>query len=124
VTTGRVVRYEARASIIFVQPDGTDQVVEFVIDTGFSGIFTLPVEHVNELQLARSRSVAIRLADDHIVDVEAYSGLVRWGTEVIEVEVLATGSRPLLGTRFLRGHELCIVFTDQGSVSIRPVLAE
>jgi predicted aspartyl protease len=58
------------------------------------------------------------MADDRNVLVFVHAATIRWNGEERDVEVLAVGKRPLLGTLLLDEHDVSIQFTDGGLVSI------
>lgn len=98
-----------------------DLVVEFVIDTGFVGELTLPPAAVASLDLPFLRRITANLADDTNIHVSSHLATVVWNGEPRMVQVLATGSRPLLGTLLLAGCELNVWFEDEGAVAVRPL---
>ncbi|MFZ1006558.1 MAG: hypothetical protein WAN65_06965, partial [Candidatus Sulfotelmatobacter sp.] len=70
------------------------------------------------LELSYSHSINARLADDSMVLTAVYTAAILWIGEKLNVEVLATGSRPLLGTQLLVGHDVHIQFVEGGLVTI------
>jgi clan AA aspartic protease len=92
--------------------------VEFVVDTGFVGFLTLPPAAIAALRLPFLRRIAANLADDSTIHVSVHAATIIWDGEEREVEILATGSRPLLGTLLLGGHSLTVWFTEGGMVSV------
>jgi predicted aspartyl protease len=47
-----------------------------------------------------------------------HAATILWNGSEQDVEIIATGERPLLGTELLDGHELVIQFSEGGHVSI------
>jgi clan AA aspartic protease len=118
---GEIVNLHALIAIPFLVPTGNYQDIECVIDTGFSGFLTLPPQDVATLQLPLVFYTQAHLADHSEVRLPVYEGTILWNDTEINVNVLATGERPLLGTALLKGHELRIQFTDDGFVTIEPL---
>jgi clan AA aspartic protease len=98
-----------------------DLSIEFVVDTGFAGYLTLPTPAVSALNLPLLRAIPANMADDRNVMVFVHAATIVWNGGERDVEVLAVGRRPLLGTSLLDGHDLGIQFTDGGLVSIDPL---
>lgn len=92
--------------------------IEFILDTGFVGYLALPLATVHALHLPFAHRSPIALADGTWVVVEVYRAIIEWENEEIDVEVLATGAEPLLGTSLLDGYDVGIQFTDGGLVTI------
>lgn len=92
--------------------------IEFVIDTGFIGFLTLPTDAVTALGLPYSHSIDANLADDSSIRVAVYTAMIVWNGEVREVEILATGRRPLIGTLLLDGYDVDLQFAEGGLVTI------
>ena len=65
--------------------------------------------------------VLTNLADDSHAWVPVYRVAIVWGDHEREVEVLAMGSRPLLGTELLAGHNLSADFEQDGELTITPL---
>jgi clan AA aspartic protease len=116
---GQVAERRALVSLPFRRPDQPDISIEFVIDTGFSGSLTLPPAAVAAMQLPLVRGLSANLADDRDVLVAVHAATIVWDGQEREVEVLAVGKRPLLGTWLMERHELTVQFVDGGSVQIR-----
>lgn len=95
-----------------------DLAIEFVVDTGFADYLTLPSSAVETLHLPFIYHGGARLANDSVIDVGVYAATIVWHGEERNVEVLATGARPLLGTLLLDGSELNVQFTEGGQVSV------
>jgi clan AA aspartic protease len=115
---GQVLSHHALLNVPCRLPNRPDLEIEFVIDTGFIGFLTLPPAVVQALNLPFIRRMPANLADDSTVMLGVYVVTILWNGEAREVEVLATGRRPLLGTLLLEGHELNMRFADGGSVRV------
>ncbi|MGH2585158.1 MAG: clan AA aspartic protease [Dehalococcoidia bacterium] len=118
---GRVAGLHALVGVAFRfqdQPDLPGLSIECVVDTGFTGFLTLPPAAVARLELPFFSTIAADLADGSTVYVAVHIATIDWDGEERDVEVLATGARPLLGTLLLDGHELSVRFTEGGRVSI------
>jgi clan AA aspartic protease len=115
---GRVSRLHALVPVTFRLPDQPDLAIEFVVDTGYTGSLTLPLEAIQALGLPFEFDLPANLADDSEVLVPVYSATILWQGIEQTVRVLAMGKRPLLGTVLLDGHELQAHFEEQGVVAI------
>jgi len=102
-------------------PEGQSEMVEFQIDTGFSGSLLLPPEVVSRPGLLQDDSVAMRLADGSRVEVPRYLAKVVWDGIERTVALPASGRQPLLGTGLLDGHRLNAAIRPGGRVTIKPL---
>ncbi|HLK56485.1 MAG TPA: clan AA aspartic protease [Chthonomonadaceae bacterium] len=115
---GSVTRLHALVPVTFRIPGQPDLAIEFVVDTGYTGSLTLPLEAIRALGLEFEFDLPANLADDSEVLVPVYSATILWHGIERSVQVLAMGKRPLLGTLLLDGHKLCAQFREQGRVAI------
>ncbi len=116
---GQVVAHHPLLKVGFQLPDQLALTIEFAVDTGFVGYLTLPPTAIQKLNLPFLRRVTANLADDSVIHVSVHVATIRWDGHEQEVEVLATGIRPLLGTLLLHGYELNVQFTEGGLVSLK-----
>jgi len=120
---GVVRSHQALIDVIFRSVGRSNLVLEFVVDTGFTGELTLPSSAVQALGLPLVRQITANLADDSTIDVDVHAATILWDGYEREVGVLATGSRPLLGTLLLDGYELTARFTEGGLLSVERLSA-
>src|SRR5579862_287713 len=92
--------------------------LEFVVDTGFTGLLTLPPDAVTAMGLPFLHRIPVQLADGSYVEVAIHSATIVWKDIEAEVRVLETGTRPLLGTALLDGSELLAQFREDGLVTV------
>jgi clan AA aspartic protease len=92
--------------------------VELVVDTGFTGVLTLPPDAVADMRLPFVYDVSAQLADGSFIDIAAHSGTILWNGSELPVRILSTGTRPLLGTSLLDGYELLAQFREEGVVTV------
>ncbi len=116
MTAGLGTGLEATLSVAIRLPDHRELLIDFVVDTGFAGALTLPSEAVAAIGLPFLQEIVANLADDSEVRVD-----VHWATIIIDghetdVQLLAMGKRPLLGTALLSGREFVAQFVDGGLV--------
>lgn len=114
--TGNVSGLEPRISVALLAPGKGRLQVEFVVDTGFSGYLTLPAAAIAALGFPYSYELSAKLADDSSADVDVHTATVNWDGQELEIDVLAMGTRPLLGTSLLAGFDVNIQFADGGQV--------
>jgi len=100
---------------------GGREVVEAVVDTGFTGFLTLPQAVVGSLSLPLLGSTPATLADGTTAALEVCEALVVWQGRQRPVECLVTGGAPLLGMALLRGSELRIRVITGGDVWIEEI---
>ncbi|MCY4617513.1 MAG: clan AA aspartic protease [Chloroflexi bacterium] len=110
--------HEAVVALSVQGSSGQTHEIEAVIDTGYSGMLTLPPLMVSELDLAFRSSGRAMMANGAEEVFGTYDALVLWDGVMREVEVDALGPTPLAGMALLDQHRLCIVVTDGGQVTI------
>ena len=115
---GYVFGLHALTSIPFRIAGQPDIEIEFIIDTGFAGFLTLPLQAVKALGLPFARPLTATLADGSLIQTDVHIATIIWKGAEHKVEVLATGRQPLLGTLMLKQHNLDIDFVDGGGVRI------
>ncbi len=116
--SGNVQRMHPLVPVIFRRGGQPDLAIEFVVDTGFVGDLTLPAAAVGALGLVFTHDSGANLADDSFISVQVYSATILWHGVEREVDVLATGKRPLLGMALMHGDELVIQCREGGLVTI------
>lgn len=116
---GNVLNHHILLNVRLRPPLHPDLFIEFVIDTGFVGYLTLPQAAIDALGLPFVRRLPANLADDTTINVRVYAATIVWHDEERDVEVLATGRRPLLGMLLLNGSLMDAAIYDGGQLSLR-----
>ena len=97
---------------------GEAQDIEAIVDTGFTGHLTLPIELIERLALSwLSRGHAL-LADGSLHVFDVYICTLTWNGQARTVEVDEAETDPLVGMRLLRDHNLSVDAVDNGKVRI------
>jgi clan AA aspartic protease len=109
------IRLRVRAS------DGSELDVEAVIDSGFTGSFTLPAAVIAALGLAHQSGGRAVLADGSIQQVDIYAAEVDWDGSWRSVLVMEVGGEALVGMRLLAGHQVRFEVVPGGAVEITPL---
>jgi predicted aspartyl protease len=71
-------QYRAMLHLTVRGPDGQEQEVEVVLDTGFDGHLTLPSAAITTLGLNYTGESITTLADGHAVELPFYEAVVLW----------------------------------------------
>ena len=115
---GHVLNRQALIPVRFVLPHQPDILLEFIVDTSFSGFLVLPPAAVQAMQLPYAHHTAAALADESEIQVPVHGATILWEGEEREVRVLAIGKRPLLGAALLDRLELSALFREGGPVTL------
>ena len=110
---------EAIVSLVVRGSRGQTRQVEAVVDTGFTGLLTLPPEVIADLELplrAQGRAV---LGDGREITYDMFDASVIWDGRAYQIDVDEADTVPLVGMGLLENQELCIQVVLGGSVSIR-----
>ena len=118
---GHVVAHRVLVDVPLQTPNQPEVEVAFVIDTGFTGFLTLPPAMVAALNLPFLRRISANLADGSTIFLSVYLITIVWDETPRDVEILATGRQPLLGTLLLDSYQLTAAFEDGGMVTIAPL---
>ncbi len=116
--TGSVRSLHIMLPVTFRLTGLPDITIEFIVDTGFTGLLTLPPDAVTALGLPFLHKIPAQLADGSFVEVAIHAATIVWRDVEAEARVLATGERPLLGTALLDGSELLAQFREEGLVTV------
>jgi clan AA aspartic protease len=109
---------EAMISIVIGYDHSPKQMVNAVIDTGFTGFLSLPLATINNLGLSWFFRDIGTLGDGSEVVFDMYKGIVIWDGKIKVVDVAASETQPLLGMSLLRGYRLQIDAVEGGQVII------
>ena len=104
-----------------IGPEGPTTRSEFVLDSGFTGVTTLPPAACAALSLPFLRLQPAGLADGSPLLLEVYKGTLLWDGEERTVEVLALEGAPLIGMTLLEDSDVRFQGRDGGIVSIEPL---
>ena len=108
---------EATIRLLVRGPQGHQQEIEAIIDTGFTGFLTLPPILVATLGLTWLCRQPGILADGRVEYFNVYVATVIWDGQPRTVEVEAADTEPLVGM-ILEHHALRIDVLNGGLVTI------
>lgn len=115
------VNQNCEATIRFVVSNENEQrqVVDAVIDTGFTGFLTLPVAVIESLGLRLYSREEGTLGDGSTCIFDVYTGLVIWDGEYRYIDVNAAETDPLVGMSLLYGYRMQLDAIEGGIVTIQ-----
>ena len=112
------VRCEATLPLVVGNSTGQRQLIDTVIDTGFSGFLSLPSAIITTLDLPWSASDIATLGDGSATLFDLYTAIVIWDGQYREIYIVESETEPLLGMTLLYGYQLQINTIEGGSVKI------
>lgn len=118
---GTISNHRAYVNLSIRTPDGREHEIETVLDTGFTGVLTLPPAAVAALSLPYVGPQPARLADGSPVMLALHELTLLWDGEERPVEVLSMDGAPLIGMALLDGSDVHLQVTEGGLVSIEPL---
>ena len=101
-----------------IDNQGSLHPVDVVVDTGFNGNLTLPLEIIGELDLEPDIQISVTLATGAQEEVNTWNGFVLWHNQPRLIQIIETGGTPLLGMRLLENSQLTIRVRVDGEVLI------
>lgn len=115
-------RLEAVLRLRLRGPAGVVAEFDAVVDTGYSGLLTLPAVAAEALGLERGMGGRATLADGSARRFDTFTAELEWGGGWRNVVVSALGDEVLVGMRLLAGHELRIQVALGGAVEVTALL--
>jgi clan AA aspartic protease len=112
------LRREATLPFVVGNLNGQRQVIDTVIDTGFSGFLSLPAAIITTLNLPWSASDIVTLGDGSETLFDLYTATVIWDGQYREIYIAESETEPLLGMALLYGYRLQVDTIEGGSVKI------
>jgi clan AA aspartic protease len=112
------LRREATLPLVVGNADGQRQVIDTVIDTGFSGFLSLPSAIITTLDLPWSASDIVTLGDGSETFFDLYTATVIWDGEYREIYIAESETEPLLGMALLYRYRVQIDAIEGGIVRI------
>src|SRR5262249_55012964 len=117
--TGIVKADEARIRLTVRGPHGAEQVIDAVVDTGYTAWLTLPPDLIVALGLQWRSVDRATLADGSVWLFDVFEAKAIWDGRVRKILVDEADADPLIGMRLLRGFELKIQVRSRGKVTIK-----
>jgi clan AA aspartic protease len=103
---------------IVIKHNTMTELIDAVIDTGFSGFLTLPAAIIAALDLTwKGRDVAT-LGDGTRCIFDVYIATVIWDGQYREIDINESETNPLIGMQLLRGYDLRMRIIEGGTVVI------
>jgi clan AA aspartic protease len=110
---------EATIRLVVSNESKQTQLIDAVIDTGFTGFLTLPMTVIESLNLRLYSREEGKLGDGSICIFDVYSGLVIWDGEYRYIDVNAAETDPLVGMSLLYGYRMQLDAIEGGTVTIQ-----
>lgn len=118
---GRVSNGRLLLPVTICLPGQPDLSIEFVVDTGFTEYLSLPKAAIAAMGFPLIHLRSASLADGSTVVLAVHQARIRWNGVERDIQVVATGQRPLLGTSLLDAHEMTAQFKDGGTLIVNPL---
>ncbi len=115
------LRREATLSLVVSNANKQQQVIDTVIDTGFTGFLSLPSAIIAALDLPWSASDIVTLGDGSETLFDLYIATVIWDGQYREIYIAESETEPLLGMSLLYGYRLQVDTIEGGSVKVEPL---
>jgi clan AA aspartic protease len=110
---------EATLRLVVGNVDAQRQLIDAVIDTGFTGFLTLPLLVLASLELRAYRREEGTLGDGSTCIFDVYRGLVNWDGEYRQIDINASETAPLIGMGLLYGYRMQLDAIEGGVVTIQ-----
>jgi clan AA aspartic protease len=112
------LRREATLFLVVGNENKQQQVIDAVIDTGFTGFLSLPSEIITALELPWNASDIATLGDGSETLFDLYTAMVIWDGQYREIYIAESETDPLVGMSLLYGYRLQIDTIEGGRVTI------
>lgn len=110
---------EATIRLVVGDADTERQVIDAVIDTGFTGFLTLPLAVLTALGLEAYSREEGTLGDGSTCIFDVYSGFVIWDGAFRRIDINASEASPLVGMSLLYGYRVQFDTIEGGAVTIQ-----
>jgi clan AA aspartic protease len=110
---------EAIIRLAIGNADSQRQMVDAVIDTGFTGFLTLPFSVLTDLNLRAYRREGGILGDGSTCIFDVYRGFVIWDGELRQIDINESDTEPLVGMSLLYGYRMQLDAIEGGMVTIQ-----
>jgi clan AA aspartic protease len=110
---------EATIQLVVGNADSQRQMIDAVIDTGFTGFLTLPLPVLTALNLQAYRREEGILGDGSTCIFDVYRGLVIWDGELRRIDINESDTEPLVGMSLLYGYRMQLDAIEGGMVTIQ-----
>jgi clan AA aspartic protease len=110
---------EATIRLVVGNADSQRQMVDAVIDTGFTGFLTLPLPVLANLNLQAYRREEGILGDGSTCIFDVYRGSVIWDGELRQIDINESNTEPLVGMSLLYGYRMQLDAIEGGKVTIQ-----
>lgn len=121
MTIGTILHRRILVDLTLRGPTGREGVLEFVLDTGFTGVLTMMPSVCEALELHYVRPQPASLADGSSIILEVYQAALFWHDEEHDVEILAMDGTPLIGMTLLEDSDVRFQGNEGGFVSVGPL---
>ncbi len=112
---------EATIRLVVGNADSQRQMIDAVIDTGFTGFLTLPLSVLTSLDLRAYRREEGILGNGSTCIFDVYRCLVIWDGEVQRIDINESETAPLVGMSLLYGYRIQVDAIEYGTVTIQPL---
>jgi clan AA aspartic protease len=112
---------EATLSLVVSNANRQSQLIDAVIDTGYTGFLSLPREIIIDLNLPWTGIDRGTLGDGSEVTFEVYAATIIWDGQYRNIPVNEAETDPLVGMSLLHGYDLHIRAVAGGNVSIKAI---
>ncbi len=109
---------EATVRIVIGNSNSKRQVIDAVIDTGFTGFLSLPDKIITELSLPWTGLDRGTLGDGSETTFNVYEAVVIWDGQFRSIPINSAETDPLVGMSLLYGYDLRIQAVERGTVVI------
>jgi clan AA aspartic protease len=117
-------RYEATLRLVVGNTEDKRTAIDAIVDTGFTGFLSLPLETIHELGLRYYGSEEGLLGDGSLCTFDIYTGMVIWDGQRRRIEINAAETTPLVGMSLLKGYRYQMDTIVGETVTISSLLSE
>ncbi len=110
---------EATIRLVVGNADTERQIIDAVIDIGFTGFLTLPLAVLTALGLEAYSREEGTLGDGSTCIFDVYSGSVIWDGAFRRIDINASEASPLVGMSLLYGYRVQFDAIEGGAVTIQ-----
>lgn len=112
---------EAIISLVVGNVNRQNQLIDAVVDTGYTGFLSLPREIIVNLNLPWTGIDRGTLGDGSEVTFEVYAATIIWDGQYQNIPINEAETDPLVGMSLLYGYDLHIRAVEGGKVTIKAI---